>query len=945
MKVNYPLLILLLLLGSVFHSEAKVHKIDITSRQRILGGRSFGDRGAYEILRGTIHYQIDPANPYNQNITDIQWAQKNANGLVEARGDLVVIQAVDPARRSGLALVEVSNRGGKFSPGYFNRAGKSGELDPNDPDYWGDGLLMRQGMTVIWVGWQFDVPEEEHALNIQIPSAQNPDGSPIEGWVRSDWTVDAPTRFLRLGHRTQVSYPAIRLNSEEHTLTVRDGRDAPRRLVPRTQWQFAREENGRLIPSEEYITIAGDFQAGKIYELAYRSAHPPVAGLGLAAIRDVISYAKYDPNCPFPVRQGLAAGVSQTGRFLRHFLYQGFNTDEAGRQAYDGLMIITAGAGRGSFNHRFAQPSRDAHRYSAFFYPTDIFPFTGSEQTDPLTGKTDGLLQHLQFAKHLPKIFYINTGYEYWGRAASLIHTTIDGQADVLPGPNERIYHLAGGQHYVDRFLPDQPLPGAQTGAFRGNPLEIKVNYRALLLQLAAWVQKGQAPPESRFPKISEQTLVDKEALKFPAVPGVAKPTVIHNAYRADYGPRWAEGIVDRQPPQLGYSFPSLVAQVDSLGNELGGVKNVEIRVPLATYTPWSLRTGAGANEHELMDFRGSIIPLPRNRAEAMYKNDPRPSLDSLYRDQTDYLNQVEAAAKTLTRAGFLLEEDISYVKDRAAQLWDWTHTFDRYPHQTKGPEKGSLLIIGGGRLDSLFYGKFMELAGGPDAPVVIIPTAGITDESLAEALMTGQRAQFEQQGFQNVTVLHTADRSEADSKSFTKALEEARGVWFTGGRQWRLVDAYAGTRTEKLLHEVLARGGVIAGSSAGATIQGSYLARGDTRTNVIMMGDHEEGFGFVSNIAIDQHLLARNRQFDLHEILDEHPHLLGIGLDENTGILVQGNTFEVMGESYIAVFDHHLRTPDGRDLHSQKPGERKFYLLRPGERYDMWERRVLERE
>ena len=159
MKVNYPLITLLLLLGSLFHSEAKVHKVDVTSRQRILGGRPFGDRGAYEILRGTVYYQVDPANPHNQKITDIQLARKNENGLVEARGDLVVIQAVDPSRRSGLALVEVSNRGGKFSPSYFNRAGKSRELDPNDPDYWGDGLLMRQGMTVIWIGWQFDVPE------------------------------------------------------------------------------------------------------------------------------------------------------------------------------------------------------------------------------------------------------------------------------------------------------------------------------------------------------------------------------------------------------------------------------------------------------------------------------------------------------------------------------------------------------------------------------------------------------------------------------------------------------------------------------------------------------------------------------------------------------------------------------------------------------------------
>lgn len=938
-KQNYlaPLLLFLLLNISL---SARVDRVEIASRETILNGHAFGERGAYEILRGKVYYQFDPHNPHNRQITDIQLAEKNAEGMVEAWGDLVIIQAVDPAKRSGLALVEVSNRGGKFSPSYFNRAGKSRELDPGDPDYWGDGLLMRQGMTVIWIGWQFDVPDEEHVLKLHVPIAKKKDGTSIEGWVRSDWTVDAPTHFLRLAHRNQIGYPAIRPDGDEHTLTVRDGRDAPRRIVPRGQWQFAREEDGRLIASDRHIALAGSFQAGKIYELVYRSANPPVVGLGPAAIRDVISYAKYDPKCPFPVKQGLAAGVSQTGRFLRHFLYQGFNTDENGRQAYDGLMIITAGAGRGSFNHRFAQPSRDAHRYSAFFYPTDIFPFTGAEQTDPLTGRTDGLLSH-QYADHLPKIFYINTGYEYWGRAASLIHTTIDGQADVLPGPNERIYHLASGQHFVDRFPPALPMPRVETAAFRGNPLEFKVNYRALLLQLAEWVRNDQAPPDSRFPTIADQTLVPKEKLDLPAIPGLPTPDVIHNAYRADYGPHWKNGIIDEQPPRLGHSFPSLVAQVDSVGNELGGIRNVEVLVPLATYAPWNLRAGAPANEHELTDFRGTFLPLPRTEWERRYKNDQRPSIESLYDNKSDYLDRISAAARSLNQQGFLLPEDNKYVEERAAQLWEWTQTFDRYANQTRGPENGHLLIIGGGRLDSLFYGKFMELAGGPDAPIVVIPTASITNDSLAEALSDAGQARFEARGFRNVAVLHTSDPAEANTAKFSKPLEEARGVWFVGGRQWRLVDAYAGTRTEELLHQVLERGGVIAGTSAGATIQGSYLARGDTRTNLIMMGDHEEGFGFVSNIAIDQHLLARNRQFDLFEITEAHPHLLGIGLDENTGIWVQGDTFEVIGKSYVAVYDHQLRAPYGKEMIPQKPGERKFYLLRAGDKYNMRERKV----
>lgn len=923
-------------------SRAKVLKTEITSRERVLESQTFGERGAYEILRGKIYYGLDPENLHNQQITDLQLAPKNSDGLVVAWGDLVVLQAVDPAKRSGLALVEVSNRGGKFSPSYFNRASKSQELAPDDPEYWGDGLLMRQGMTVIWIGWQFDVPEAEHILKLYPPVARQADGSAIEGWVRSDWTIDRSVNSLGLGHRAQTSYPAIRLNSEEHTLTVRDGRDAPRRIILRNQWQFAKEENGKMVASAGHISLAGGFQAGKIYELVYKSMDPPIIGMGLAAIRDVVSYAKYDKSCFFPVKQGIAAGVSQTGRFLRHFLYQGFNTDEEGRQAYDGVMIITAGAGRGSFNHRFGQPSRDAHRYSAFFYPTDIFPFTGSEQSDPLSGQTDGLLSRRQVANHLPKIFYINSGYEYWGRAASLIHTSIDGQADVMPGANERIYHLASGQHFVDRFPPNNLMNTEGATAFRGNPLEIKVNYRALLLRLAAWVQSDQNPPDNHFPHVGEKRLVSIEQLDFPAIPGVRTPGVIHNAYRADYGPRWEKGIVDYQPPKLGYSFPSMVAQVDSLGNETGGVRNVEVLAPLATYTPWNLRLGAAGNQHELTDFRGTFIPLPRTEAERRYKEDPRPSIQSLYKDKADYLKAVDKAAKELIERGFLLVEDIAYVKDRALKTWDWIHDFDRYPGFTEGPENGRLIIIGGGRLDSLFYGKFMELAGGPNAPIVVVPTAGITNDSQAEQAIRRQKTAFENQGFKNVTVLHTGDPKVADTEAFTKALENAKGVWFTGGRQWRLVDAYAGTRSEELFHKVLERGGVIAGSSAGATIQGSYLARGDTRTNTIMMGDHEKGFGFVSNLSVDQHLLARNRHFDSFEIIEKYPHLLGVGLDENTGILVAGNTFEVIGKSYIVVYDHQLRSPNGRELHAQKAGEWKFYLMRPGERYDMKERRLL---
>ncbi len=242
---------------------------------------------------------------------------------------------------------------------------------------------------------------------------------------------------------------------------------------------------------------------------------------------------------------------------------------------------------------------------------------------------------------------------------------------------------------------------------------------------------------------------------------------------------------------------------------------------------------------------------------------------------------------------------------------------------QEVGPPNGSLVVVGGAMRDPAILERFIRLAGGPQAPIVVIPTAG-GGEDYDE--FYGGLGMFHDLGAFNLTVLHTNDPEVADSEAFVEPLREANGVWFPGGRQWRLADSYLGTRTEEELWGVLERGGVIGGSSAGATIQGSYLARGDTRTNTIMMGDHEEGFGFLKNTAIDQHLLRRNRQFDLIQVIEAHPHLLGIGLDENTAIVVQGDRFEVMGAAYVAIYDHTRTVGEGG----------RFYFLASGDRFNL---------
>lgn len=673
MKRLFRIALFVMFLSGIHQAQAGVSNIEITSRAEVLGGEVFGKYGPYELIQGRVYFSFDPSNPMNQRIVDLEWAPLNKQGRVEASSNFVVLKPVDNAASSGVGLVEVSNRGGKFTPSYFNRA-TSGSMSADNPDWFGNGLVMRQGLTVIWVGWQFDVPPGNGNLTLEVPVAEKPNGEPITGLVRSDWVVDERVKTLKMGHRDQIGYPVSDPESTQNVLTRRHGREARRIEVPGHQWRFGREQAGTVVDDDAHIYMKKGFEPGWIYELVYRSANPPVVGLGLAVIRDIISYAKYNENSLFPVEKGIAAGVSQTGRFLRHFLYQGFNTDEHYRPAYDGMMIITAGAGRGSFNHRFAQPSRDAHRYSAFFYPTDIFPFTSRKQFDPQSWSSDGLLEHLPEAHHAPKTFYINTGYEYWGRAASLIHTNVKGTRDVEPCSHERIYHLSSGQHFVDRFPPAEDMRIGPGKVYRGNPLEFKVNYRALLVALKQWVHDEEPPPASQYPTISSGELIPFDRYDFPDIPGVLEPGTVHTAYRVDYGPRWGEGIIDLQPPRLGPEYPSMVCRVNELGNETAGIKNIEVRVPLATHTPWCTRKGYPGSPFELVDFRGSFIPLPLTDEEKKSSHDPRPSIESLYQGRTDYLDRLRVEAQKLVNKGFLLEEDIPYVEERGRAYWEWIH-------------------------------------------------------------------------------------------------------------------------------------------------------------------------------------------------------------------------------------------------------------------------------
>jgi len=278
----------------------------------------------------------------------------------------------------------------------------------------------------------------------------------------------------------------------------------------------------------------------------------------------------------------------------------------------------------------------------------------------------------------------------------------------------------------------------------------------------------------------------------------------------------------------------------------------------------------------------------------------------------------------------FLITLFIAYTHMLFSQIQDESNL-------SSGPGKGTLIAVGGGYIPDSIIDEFIVLAGGTDAPIVLIPTASENPDT------TGIQKMWRDKGVKNISVLHTKNKETANSKEFTRPLRKAKAVWFGGGRQWRLVDSYKGTKTEKLLWKILERGGVIGGSSAGATIQGSYLARGDTKNNQIMMGDHEEGFGFLRNVAIDQHVIARNRHFDMFDILKNKPELLGISIDENTAIKVQDGSFEVLGESYVIVYDGSFWSREGSDLKTLPEKEKLFYFLREGDKYDIKSRKIIE--
>lgn len=671
--------------------EARAHvvRVVVESRTDVAGGAAFGAAGAYERITGRMLFALDPLNPRNRQIVDLALGPRNAAGAVEAWAEFVILRPRDPARSNGVALIDVVNRGGMTTRVFH--LGAQPDASPDSAAFYGDVLLLRHGITVVHLGWQWDVAPGGGRLHFGAPPVRAADGArPMTGLVRSDMTVDAPTRWMPLGHALgagHVPYPVAHANDPANVLTVRDTPLGARTVVPRSRWRFTHGdttavpgESGSALDDLRFVYLAERFQPGKIYELVYRAKDPVVVGAGLAAVRDVASYLKHDADQDSArvargIRHVIAYGVSQTGRFLRHYLYQNFNTDERGRQALDGVFAHTAGAGRGSFNHRFAQPSRDAQPYSTFFYPTDLFPFTSRITTDPTTGVRDGLLARAD-PQRLPKVFYVDGGYEYWGRAASLTHTTPDGERDVGFHANERRFVVASAQHSSPAPFPPPPaaaLDGSADGrAYRGNPLDQRLALRALLVALVDWVREDRTPPASQYPTLESGRLVAPKQVSFPTIPGLAVAGSPYRPHRLDLGPRWPQGLLEREPPGVGAPLPIFVMQVDSLGNDLGGIRSVELLAPLATYFPWQLRTRAPTAREHLASFAGTFVPLPVTEAERRRRGDSRPSVMRLYGNRARFMERVDQATRSLVARRFLLPEDVPAARQRMEETWSF---------------------------------------------------------------------------------------------------------------------------------------------------------------------------------------------------------------------------------------------------------------------------------
>lgn len=626
---------------------AEVAGIQIEKRHPYENGRSFASAGPYEEIRGVMRFTADPRAAANRAVVDIEHAPQNSRGLVEFEADFLLIKPTDPKRGNRALLFDVVNRGAPTTDRIF----QTSSTEPNSSRQ----FLLERGFTILAIGWQHDIPArggEDAALRVKVPAARR-NGQPIRGLVAVEFTLAKPAETQLLSDRGHIPYEVTDPNAPGTQLRIRhlDGREE---IVPREKWGFRGKGS---------VSMEGGFVGGRSYQVIYQSQDPPVTGLAYAGVRDGVSALRHgqlsDLNLPAGTfDRVLAAGPSQSGRFLRGFVHEGFNLDLKANRVFDGVLAIIAGGSRTTINYRFAQPSGN---------PGLFFPFTDDSQTDAETGESGGLLSALPPAAR-PKMMYLNTPSEYWRASnASLVHTKIDGSGEFPIADDTRLYVVAGTQHGPASW----PVKKSDR-ELAPNPLNYRWVSRAVFVALDNWVAGKAEPPASRYPRMDRGELTKPENLSFPAIPGVTVPPSTQTTKRAKLPPDFrSEGPITILPPRPGSAYPQMVSRVDADGNETGGILVPELKVPLGTYMAWNQQFPGAKDMKASLSLMGGFVPFPRDEAERKVRKDPRPSLAARYPSREDFVGRTALAALELAREGYFLDQDIAPLLREVRRQYD----------------------------------------------------------------------------------------------------------------------------------------------------------------------------------------------------------------------------------------------------------------------------------
>ncbi len=628
-------------------AAARLTEINVSSVEPFADSAAFGATGAYERVKGTFKGEVDPADPRNRVIVNIEKAPRNSAGKVEYVADFYILRPADPARGSRKILYDVTNRGRQYAHWMFGDS-RSVRIDPRGAEDAGNALILRRGYTIVSSGWDAEAPRTNDALSMKPVIATN-GGVPIVRVIRDELqngTRGAQRETFRL------SYDAATLDQARAKLTARRGETDLRKDIPASGWAYVNAREIRLLPEGTKP------EPGTIYDFHYPATNPRVLGLGLAATRDLVSFLRYETAdskgnanpAGAGIRHVLAFGRSQSGRYLRDHVRDGFNQDESARKVFDGVLAHTAGVGGVFLNAEFGQPGRTNTQHQDRTMPENAFPFSTARMADPVTGRTGSLLRNDGFD---PLWMETNTSTEYWQKGASLLVTDPLGTRDVDHPAGARGYLIAGTQHGGQAWM------RSTTGncANPRNPHSPTPALRALLVALDEWASEGKAPPAARTPRVKDGTLVPPDKVRFPAIPDILVVRRVN-----DFGvlKDWVKPEMDMSRP-----YRPLVTQVDADGNEIAGVLLPDIAVPLATHTGWNLYK-APYPEGELCDRDGTYVPFAATRAEREARGDPRPSLEERYGNHAAYVRRLEEAAAKLVAARLLLREDAEQLVARA---------------------------------------------------------------------------------------------------------------------------------------------------------------------------------------------------------------------------------------------------------------------------------------